>query len=150
MALFLDLFLDWREVSVAGPVMRLDVGSSGWSNGWGIAAGVVVMALVIFELPLLAAGQNAVGRARAGLVAALGTAVLGFTIAAFAATSVDVTTPMAAVRIGDRQWPAFAGLVLATAVAVGGFLELTGASSVASSREHSEPDGRRATGATHP
>jgi hypothetical protein len=57
-ALFVDLFLDWREVSVRAGGFDLHVGSSAWSSGWGIAAGVAVMALVIAELPLLAGGRR--------------------------------------------------------------------------------------------
>jgi hypothetical protein len=106
--------------------MSVDSGSSAWSSGSGIAAGVVVMALVILELPPLVAGRTTATPARAWLVAALGTAVLGFTIAAFTTASVDVSTPMTAVHIEGRLWPAYAGLVLAALIALGGLVEFAG------------------------
>lgn len=124
--LFLDLFLNWREVTIqAGPV-AIEAGSSAWSNASGLAAGIVVSVLVILELPLLATGNRTVSPARAAFVAGLGTVVLGLTIAAFAETSVDVTTPMAAVEVSGHLWPAYAGLFLASVIALTSLVQLAG------------------------
>lgn len=123
-ALFVDLFLDWREVSVRAGGFDIHVGSSAWSSGWGIAAGVAVMALVIAELPLLAGGQATSTPVRAGLLTSLAAVLVGITIAGFATASVDVSVPDTAVQVGGRLWPAYAGLVLAALVALGTFLQL--------------------------
>jgi hypothetical protein len=42
--LFIFLFFDWQQVSVAG----FTAGRSGW-HGWGTAVGIFVIALVVFE-----------------------------------------------------------------------------------------------------
>lgn len=124
MALFVDLFLDWREVSIRAGGFSLHVGSSAWSSGWGIAAGIVAIVVIVVELPLLAAGRTTSTPARAGLLTSLAAALLVFTVAAFATASVDVSAPSTAVQVGGRLWPAYAGLVLAALVAVGAFLQL--------------------------
>jgi uncharacterized membrane protein len=61
----------------------------------------------------------------------VGTAVLGFTIAAFTTVSVSVTAPMTAVHAGGPLWPAYSGLVLAAAIELGGFVQLLGAAAEA-------------------
>lgn len=130
LALFVDLQLDWRAVSVRAAALDIDVGSSAWSSGWGIAAAIAVLALLALELPLLAAGRTTAGPSRSALVAVLATAVFGFTIAAFSTTSVDVTAGAAAgaaaVQIGERLWPAYAGLVLSTVIALAAFVQVLG------------------------
>jgi hypothetical protein len=130
LALFVVLFFDWREVSIRAAALDVDAGSSAWSSGWGIAAGIVLLALLALELPMLAAGRTTAGPSRTALVAGLATGVLGLTIAAFSTASVDVTAAVAAVHIGERLWPAYAGLVLSTVIALAGLVQLLGAIAV--------------------
>jgi hypothetical protein len=118
LALIVDLFFDWRSVSVMAPFVSLDAGNQGWDTGWGIAAGMVALGLLLSELPQLAKGVVGANRARATIVAVLGTLTLGFTIGAFASSDVDVQGPMATVHVGGHLWPAYAGLVLACVIAV--------------------------------
>lgn len=126
LALFLDLFLPWREVSVRAGGFALDTSSSAWANGWGLAAGIVVSVLIILELPLLATRRATAGSARALLVAGLGMLILALTVAAFAEASVEVTTPMTSVEVASRLWPAYVGLVLAALIALAGLVQLVG------------------------
>jgi hypothetical protein len=134
LALFVDLQFDWRDVSVRAAALDVDVGSSAWSSGWGIAAAIAVLALLALELPLLAAGRTTAGPLRAALVAVVATAVFGFTIAAFSTTSVDVTAAVAVVHVGERLWPAYAGLVLSTVIALAGLVQFLGAGAVSRAR----------------
>jgi hypothetical protein len=117
--LFVDLFLDWHgaSVSVTG-VLDVEAGSSAWA-GWGAIAGVLLVALLLWEGSRLA-GADVVQRASAAIVSlvlALGVAV--FTAIEFFSGTADVQAgPLVAVGVHGRQWPAYAGLVLATLLAV--------------------------------
>ncbi len=123
-ALIVDLFLDWRSVSVMVPFMSVHAGSSGWDSNWGVAAGMVALGLLISELPQLAKGVVGASTARATVVAVLGVLTLGFTIGAFTATDADFNGPMAAVQVNGHLWPAYLALGLAVAIATLSFLQL--------------------------
>jgi hypothetical protein len=118
--LLVDLFLTWQDASVRVTGVHVDAGVSGWS-GWGILAGMLLIALLAwaaiqFVRPQ-ADDEDHPGRSLA--IAGLGVAVLGTVIGRFedtAKTAVDV--PMAMVRVGARNWPAWTGLGLAVIVAV--------------------------------
>ena len=124
LALIVDLFLDWRSVSVTVPFMSVNAGSSGWDSNWGVAAGMVALGLLISELPQLAKGVAGASTARATVVAVLGVMTLGFTIGAFTASEVDFNGPMAAVQVDGHLWPAYVALGLAAVIATLSFLQL--------------------------
>ena len=124
LALIVDLFLDWRSVSVMVPMMSMHAGSTGWDSSWGIAAGMVALGLLLSELPQLAKGVAGASTARATVVAVLGVLTLGFTIGAFTATEVDFNGPMAAVQVNGHLWPAYVALGLAVVIAALSFLQL--------------------------
>jgi hypothetical protein len=130
---------DWREVSVRAAALEVDVGSSARSSGWGIAASIAVLVLLVLELPMLASGRTSAGSSRTALVAVLATAVFGLTIAAFSTASVDVTAAVAAVHVGERLWPAYAGLVLSTMIALAGLTQFL--SAVAAAQEQAPHHG---------
>jgi len=123
-ALIVDLFFDWRSVSVMAPAISVHAGSSGWDSNWGVAAGMVALGLLISELPKLAKGVDEASTARATVVAVLGVLTLGFTIGAFTATEVDFNGPMAAVQVNGHLWPAYVALGLAVVIATLSFLQL--------------------------
>jgi hypothetical protein len=122
-ALIVDLFFEWRSVSVLVPFASTEASSSGWDSASGIAAGMVALGLLISELPQLAKGVVGANRARATVVAVLGILTLGFTIGAFARSDVDFQGPTTAVQVNGHLWPAYAGLALAVAVAGLSFLQ---------------------------
>jgi hypothetical protein len=123
-AFIVDLFLDWRSVSVMVPFMSVHAGSSGWDSNWGVAAGMVALGLLISELPQLAKGVVGASTARATVVAVLGVMTLGFTIGAFTATEAEFNGPMAAVQVNGHLWPAYAALGLSVVIATLSFLQL--------------------------
>jgi hypothetical protein len=122
-ALIVDLFFDWRSVSVMVPAMSMHAGSSGWDSSWGIAAGMVALGLLISELPQLAKGVVGASTARATVAAVLGFLTLAFTVGAFTATDVDFNGPMAAVQVNGHLWPAYVALGLSVVIAALSFLQ---------------------------
>lgn len=113
--LFVDLFLDWRTVSVTTPAVTVKSGSSGLA-GWGIVAGVLLLALIVWELRLLARGSEAPRDAVISTALALGAA--GFAVISFftGSASVDVSG-VVGVSTEQLQWAAYLGLVLAGVLA---------------------------------
>lgn len=116
--LFLDLFLDWQQVSVDAAVMHVDAGSSGW-HGWGIVAGVALAGLVLWEgsrrLQPEPSPSEALGAAAVALL------VLGAVVASFQ-SGADVSVGVVAVSVGGHTWAAYLGLALAAAVAAAALL----------------------------
>jgi hypothetical protein len=116
-ALFLDLFLDWRVASVSTPALDLRTGASGWA-GWGAVAGILLLALIAWEVRLLLRDTDPVlpevALSTALACGAAAFAVLGF----FTGTArVDVGGVLA-VDTGSATWAAYAGLVLGGLLAV--------------------------------
>ncbi len=107
--LFVDLFLDWSTTNVLMGGLAVHTGGSGW-QGFGIVAGVAVVAFVLLE---------ALDLVRPAVVSPLLALVtLGFTVGAFAdAGRASVAMPMIDVTVNGRQWPAWVGLALAIALA---------------------------------
>ena len=68
LALFVVLFLDWREVSVQTPGVDVETTSSGWS-GWGVVAGILLVAFLVSVLRGKAVGAPVTGLVAAGLTA---------------------------------------------------------------------------------
>ena len=104
--LFIFLFFDWQQY---GPL-----GQSGW-HGWGTAAGIFVIALVLWEaVQILGMKLPELPVKPVMLSAGLAALVLLFTVIKFFDDS-EV-----------RHWPAWIGLILAIAIGVGGFLRWSG------------------------
>jgi hypothetical protein len=124
--LFVDLFLSWHHVSVsvAGNLVDVESDSSAWA-GWGAVAGVLVIVLIAWEAWRLA-GAAIAERASATLVAfVLAVLTAAFTTIEFAAGSVDVNSGgVVLVGVHGREWPAFAGLVLAILLVVAAAAQL--------------------------
>jgi hypothetical protein len=111
--LFIDTFLAWQEVSVeVGGVEIASASQNAWHGFWGVAMGVVLIALLVWvalqiwnvELPDLNLPEKTVTAVLAGLVFVL--ALLKNLIDDYSA------------------WPSYVGIVLAAAVAVGGWMRL--------------------------
>lgn len=119
--LLLVLFLDWREVLVrAGPVEVVS-GSSGW-NGWGWAAGVFALALVVLVARRLAGADPDPEAGSSAVAALLASAACACTVLAAVTGSVDVSVGTAVGVDTERVlWPAYAAIACA-AVAVAGAL----------------------------
>jgi hypothetical protein len=112
--LFIDSFLAWQQVSVGAGGFSITASLNMW-HGIGVLAGLLVIALLVWE-GLQLAGitkqlQLPVSAALISVALAGGTAL--FTIVKFLVADVA------------RHWPAWIGLVLAIAVALGGWLKLT-------------------------
>jgi hypothetical protein len=123
--LFIDLFLGWHRagVSVSG-LVEIQGDSSAWA-GWGAVAGVLLIVLLFWEALRLAGAVIAqdLSGALTSLVLALG--VAAFTAIEFAAGTADVQSgTIVAVGVHGRQWPAYAGLVLAACLVVAAAAQL--------------------------
>jgi hypothetical protein len=105
--LLIDSFLDWQQVSAAG----ITAGASMW-HGVGVVAGLLLIALLVWEVAqVTGVTRNLELPISAALVSvglAVGTAA--FTVIKFLVAN------------EARHWPAWIGLILAVAVAVGGWL----------------------------
>jgi TRAP-type C4-dicarboxylate transport system permease small subunit len=118
--LLIVLSLEWHRgttVHIAG-VVHAHGGSSGWS-GWGSLAGAAVICLVILELLELTAETAPRTGQVLFWVPLLGLITLVATVAAFVDHSATVWMGgMMAVTDVSRDWPAYAGLVLAALIAI--------------------------------
>jgi hypothetical protein len=106
--LLIDSFLDWQQVSAAG----ITAGASMW-HGVGVVAGLLLIALLVWEVAqVTGVTRNLELPVSAALISvglAVGTAA--FTVIKFLVAN------------EARHWPAWIGLILAVAVAVGGWLK---------------------------
>ena len=106
--LLIDSFLDWQQVSALG----VSAGVSMW-HGVGVVAGLLLIALLVWEIAQLAGVTRdlelPVTATLVSVGLALGTAV--FVIIKFLVAN------------EARHWPAWIGLILAVAIAVGGWLK---------------------------
>jgi hypothetical protein len=107
--LFIFLFFDWQQ-ACAGSFCA---GRSGW-HGWGTAAGICVIALLLWEALQVLAIKVDLPIKPAMLSAGLAAAVLLFTVIKFL---VDNEV---------RHWPAWIGLILGIVIGVGGWLRWSG------------------------
>lgn len=114
--LFIDSFLDWQQVSI-GPV---SIGQNEW-HGIGVLAALLVIALLLWE-----------GLQVAGLTRQLQLPVPATLVSVGLAASVALFT-IIKFFVADvaRHWPAWIGLILAIAVAVGGWLKFAEAPATA-------------------
>lgn len=115
--LLVDLSLGWHGVTVSGGgLVDVSATSSGWA-GPGLVAGLLAIALLVSIVrPLRRDG--AVDEGQAATTALIALAAAGFTIGAALTGSVSINAPGAAVQVGSRLWPAYAGIALAAAVAL--------------------------------
>ena len=118
--LFIDLFLDWQQACIGvGGGNQICGGSNGWS-GIGVLLGLLVVGLLVWEAAQLAGKTESLNVPSTLVTSGLAGAILLFTIIKF---FVD----------GDaRHWPAYVGLILAAAIAAGGWQRLQGGSSTSS------------------
>ena len=108
--LFIDSFLQWQQVSIG----FVSVGQNEW-HGIGVLAALLVIALLVWE-----------GLQLAGVTKELQLPVPATLVSVALAASVTLFTIIKFfVAHFARHWPAWIGLVLAIAVAVGGWLKLT-------------------------
>jgi hypothetical protein len=110
--MFIDLFFAWQKECVDTPIGDVCGTRSGWA-GWGVLIGLLVIALIVWEGITLAgiASNLNVPVAASMVTAALAAAILLFTIIKFLADN------------EARSWPMWVGLLLAIAIAVGGWLK---------------------------
>jgi hypothetical protein len=110
--MFIDLFLSWQKECVDTPIGDVCGSRSGWA-GWGVLIGLLVIALIVWEAITLAGiASNLNVPVAASLVsAALAAGILLFTIIKVLADN------------ESRSWPMWLGLLLALAIAVGGWLK---------------------------
>jgi hypothetical protein len=113
--LLLDLFLDWRTLSVTAGI-SVDAGESGWA-GWGAGAGVLLVSLLAVEA-LQFVEQTDLGRRGDVIVLVLAIGVLALVVAAFADDAINVAVGPVSVVEGGREWPAWIGLILASVEAL--------------------------------
>jgi hypothetical protein len=109
----LVLSLDWYEVSAeVANAVRVDEAASGWSNGWGLVAGLLAIALIVgHRLPERLHSDLAVLVAAVGLVVSAG-------LAAFTG-AVDVEVAGAVgVQVETTLGAAWAGFGIAVVVAL--------------------------------
>ena len=113
-ALFADLFLDWRDVSVQTPGVAVDAGASAWS-GWGALAGVLLIAFLVLEF----------ARRRPVSADALALLASAFTIVEFFTGEANVAVNgVVSVSTSERLWPAYVGFALAVVLAFGAAVRL--------------------------
>jgi hypothetical protein len=99
-------FLDWQQVSGFG----ITIGRSEWT-GVGVVAGLLVIALLLWEAARLFAVKVPLGTLSEGLVSVgLALLLLLFTVITFATHGTA------------RHWPAWIGLLLSTVIAVAAVL----------------------------
>jgi hypothetical protein len=124
--LFVDLFLGWHRasVSVAGAV-DIEGDSSAWA-GWGAVAGVLLIALLLWEGLRLGGAAVAQSASAAVVSFVLVLGVVAFTaIEFFAGTASIQTGSVVLVDVHGRQWPAYAGIVLAVLLVLAAATQLT-------------------------
>jgi hypothetical protein len=111
--LFIFLFFDWQQVCVSGGGFSACGGQSGW-HGWGVAVGLFVIALLLWEVVQLVGVKIELPITAAMLSAALAAGVLLFTVIKFLVDN------------EARHWPSWVGLILAIVIGFGGFLRWSG------------------------
>jgi hypothetical protein len=114
--LFIDLFLAWQQVCANfGPAGSVCGSRSGW-HGIGILVGLLTIALLVWEA--IGAFNVELGDAFRNLPTALISAALAAAVTVFVV--IEFLTHNEA-----RHWPAWLGLLLGIAIAVGGWLRFS-------------------------
>ena len=107
--LFIFLFFDWQQACGGS----FCAGRTGW-HGWGVAAGLFVIALLLWEALQVFGMKVELPVKPAMLSAALAAGVLLFTVIKFLVDN------------EFRHWPAWIGLILAIVIGAGGWLRWSG------------------------
>jgi uncharacterized membrane protein len=123
--LFVDFFLGWHRasVSVVG-IVHVHGDSSAWA-GWGAVAGICLIVLLLWEGLRLAGAV--VAQETTGAVVCFGLALgtVAFTAIEFFTGSASVqSTSSVVVDVHGRQWPAYAGIVLALLLLAAAVMQL--------------------------
>jgi hypothetical protein len=110
--LLIDSFLAWQQVSVGAGTFHVTASASMW-HGIGVVAGLLVIALLIWEGLQLAGVLKQVQLPVSAVLISVGLAAATalFTIIKFLVAN------------EARHWPSWLGLILAIAIAVGGWLK---------------------------
>jgi hypothetical protein len=111
--LFIFLFFDWQQVCVSGNGFSACGGRSGW-HGWGVLVGLLVIALILWEVVQLLGVKIELPFKAALLSAGLAAGVLLFTVIKFLVDN------------EARHWPSWVGLILAIVIGFGGYLRWSG------------------------
>ena len=107
--LLIDSFLDWQHVNVGvAGVVSVSAGQSAWHGFWGVVLCLLVVALIAWIL----------GRAFGVVPAPVPEGVTTLAAAAL----LPVLVLLKVITDDFVHWPAYVGLVLAVAVAYGGWL----------------------------
>lgn len=109
--LFIVMFFTWQGVSVLGNT----VGVSGWHGLNGVLLGIVVIALVVWEVLLLLGEQMADVRGRIPVPEKLVSAALAAGVLVLGVLKFLTANEL-------RRWPEWVGLILALAIGFGGWL----------------------------
>lgn len=109
--LFIDMFFTWQGVSALGTTF----GVSGWHGLLGVILGLLVVALVAWEILLLLGAQTADIRARITLPEPLVSAALAGGVLIFGVLKFISASQL-------RRWPEWLGVILALAIGYGGWL----------------------------
>jgi hypothetical protein len=113
--LFIDLFLDWQQVCVnLGPLGNQCGSRSGW-HGIGVLVGLLVIALLVWEVVQV---FNLLANVQLPVAASLISVVLAAAIVLFGV--IEFFTHNEA-----RHWPAWVGLILLVVIAIGGWLKFS-------------------------
>jgi hypothetical protein len=118
--LLIDSFLAWQQVSVGAGTFHVTASANMW-HGVGVVAGLLVIALLIWEGLQLAGVLNQVQLPVSAVLISVGLAAATalFTIIKFLVAN------------EARHWPSWIGLILAIAIAVGGWLKYSEAPAMA-------------------
>jgi len=119
--LFIDLFLAWQQVCASFGGASVCGSRSGW-HGIGVLVGLLTIALLVWEA--IGAFNVDLGDALRNLPTNLISAALAAAVAVF--VIIEFLTHNEA-----RHWPAWLGLLLGIAIAVGGWLRFTEAPTTA-------------------
>jgi hypothetical protein len=109
--LFIDMFFTWQGVSILGTT----IGVSGWHGLVGVILGVLVVAMLAWEVLLLLGAQTADIRSKITLPEPLVTAALAAAVLVFGILKFLTASQL-------RRWPEWLGLILAISIGYGGWL----------------------------
>jgi len=127
--LLIDSFLAWQEVSADLGTGSVTLGSVNMWHGIGVLAGLLIIALLVWEGLQVAGVTN-------GWQLPVSAAVISVGLAAATALFVVIKFLVAN---EFRHWPAWIGLILAIVVAVGGWLKYSESESAEASPTPSAP-----------
>jgi hypothetical protein len=111
--LFIDSFLAWQQISVGVGNFKVTASANMW-HGIGFLAGLLVIALLIWE-----------GLQIAGITGQLQLPVSAALVSVGLAALTALITIIKVLVVSYRHWPAWIGLILAIAIAAGGWFKFS-------------------------